>query len=449
MGRHSTLNSYLMNILGAVCGIFCVRGGNVIPGMVMPMGFHADERSPETWRTVETAMPPAAAGSFPPNVMPEEILSERPARLRALLVSACNPLRSYADTQAFEKAFDRLDLLVVNDIVMSETARQAHYVLPCRSYYEAWDGTFFPWTFPDVYFQLRRPVLNPPQHCLEASQIFTLLADRLGLIPDIPEHIQKAAKGDRLTFGMHLMEWAGKTQNAQSRMPFVLAKTLGRVWDSAALAASWGMLMTAPKTFRKNAARAGFQTGLDQGDRIFQALLDAPQGLWVGKADIADNWSAIRTPSGKIEVFIPELAEQAKNLNAAGEAEGLKMQPDLPFVLNAGRHMDTNINTLMRNPLWNKGKRACTIALSPLDADTLGLTDRQSVRVVTEAGSAVGELQVSTQVRSGTVLIPHGFGLIYDKTVYGINVNHLTKNTHRDPLGTPIHRFVPCRVEST
>ncbi len=286
---------------------------------------------PEIWRTVETAMPPAAAGSFPPNVMPEEILSDRPDRLRAVLVSACNPLRSYADTQAFEKAFDRLDLLVVNDMVMSETARRAHYVLPCRSYYEAWDGTFFPWTFPDVFFQLRRPVVKPPRHCLEASQIFTLLADRLGLIPDIPDHIQKAAEGDRLTFGMHLMEWAGKTPDVQRRMPFVLAKTLGRVWDSAALAASWGMLMTAPKTFRKNAARAGFQTGLDQGDRIFQALLDTPQGLWVGKADIADNWAAIRTPSGKIEVFIPELADQAKNLNAVSEAEGLKMPSDFPI----------------------------------------------------------------------------------------------------------------------
>ena len=79
-----------------------------------------------------------------PNVMPEEILTDRPDHLRAVLVSACNPLRSYADTQAFEKAFDRLDLLVVNDMVMSETARQAHYVLPCRSYYEAWDGIFFP-----------------------------------------------------------------------------------------------------------------------------------------------------------------------------------------------------------------------------------------------------------------------------------------------------------------
>lgn len=447
MGRKSTLNSYLINILGVICGIFCVRGGNVIPGMVMPMGFHADERNPNVWHTVSTAMPPAAAGSFPPNVLPEEILANHPQRLRAVLVSACNPLRSYADTKAFEKAFDQLDLLVVNDIVLSETARRAHYVLPCRSYYEAWDGTFFPWTFPEVFFQIRRPVVKAPEKCLEAAQIFTLIAERLGIIPEIPDDLQRAASGDRLNFGMKLMEWAGKTPEANSRMPFVLAKTLGRVWDSAALAALWGMLMTAPKAFRKNAARAGFKTGLDQGDRIFQALLDTPQGLWVGKADITDNLSAIRTPSGKIEVFIPELEDHVRNLDAASETEGLRMPPEFPLVLNAGRHMDTNMNTLMRNPEWNKGKRACTVAISPEDAAQLALSDGQTVRVITEAGSAEGELQISSQIRQGMVLIPHGFGLIYGDSVYGINVNCLTKNTHRDPLGTPIHRFVPCRIE--
>jgi anaerobic selenocysteine-containing dehydrogenase len=110
--------------------------------------------------------------------------------------------------------------------------------------------------------------------------------------------------------------------------------------------------------------------------------------------------------------------------------------------------MKYNANTLMRNPEWNKGKRACTVALSPADAEALGLNDGQQVRVTTEAGSEVGELEVTEQVRQGMVLIPHGFGLIYDGNVYGINVNRLTKNTHRDAMGTPIHRFVPCRVEA-
>ena len=129
------------------------------------------------------------------------------------------------------------------------------------------------------------------------------------------------------------------------------------------------------------------------------------------------------------------------------EDKDLVLPEDFPLVLNAGRHMDTNANTLMRDPEWNRGKRACTVALSPEDAEALGLRDGQTVNVSTAAGSETGELQVSGQVRRGMVLIPHGFGLIYDGKVFGFNVNRLTKTTHRDPLGTPLHRYVPCRVE--
>ncbi len=313
MGRHSTLNSYFLHILGAVCGIFGVRGGNLIPGMVMPLGFNADERNPKVWKTVTTQMPPAAAGSFPPAVIPEEILSDHPERLRAVYVSACNPLRSYPDTTAYENAFERLDLLVVNDIVMSETARLAHYVLPCRSFYESWDTTFFPWTYPEIYLQMRCPIVPPPGQCLEASQIHTLLADKLGIIPEIPEELYEAAKGDRMTFGAKLMAWGAEVPGALKAMPFVLAKTLGEVWDSAAKAALWGMLMTAPKPFRDNAARIGFKPEIDQGDKIFQALLENPQSIWVGKADTDNTMAPIKTPSGKIEIHIPELEAQAKN----------------------------------------------------------------------------------------------------------------------------------------
>lgn len=448
MGRRSTLSCYLMNILGSVCGIFGVRGGNIIPGMVMPMGFHADERDPHTWRTVATNVPPVAAGSFPPAVMPEEILTDHPDRLRAVYVSACNPLRSYPDTSAYEKAFAKLDLLVVNEIVMSETARLAHYVLPCRTYYECWDGTFFPWTYPGVFFQMRRPIVTPPEKCLEASQIFTRIANKLGIVPKFPEELALAAKSDRMTFGAKLMEWGMTAADALPKMPFVLAQTLGKTWDSANLAALWGMMMTAPKAFRKNATRAGFATGMDQGDRIFQAILDTPQGLWVGQADENNPMDGIKTPSGKIEVYIPEMEADAKSLDAASEARDLKLPDEFPLILNAGRHLKYNANTLMRNPEWNKGKRACAVAINPEDAKILNLTDGQQVRVTTKAGSQIGELEVSDQIRKGMVLIPHGFGLVYDGKTYGVNVNYLTKNTHRDFLGTPIHRFVPCRVEA-
>lgn len=180
---------------------------------------------------------------------------------------------------------------------------------------------------------------------------------------------------------------------------------------------------------------------------MFQAILDNPQGLWVGRVDPENNLAEIKTATGKIEVIIPELADTVRNLDAASEAETLRLPEDFPFILNAGRRMDQNANILILNPQWNKGKRACVISVHPEDADRLGLKDGDRARVTTAAGSEMGEVQVSERVHKGTILISHGFGLIYDGTPYGLNVNRLTRYTHRDPLGTPIHRFVPCRIE--
>jgi len=115
----------------------------------------------------------------------------------------------------------------------------------------------------------------------------------------------------------------------------------------------------------------------------------------------------------------------------------------------AGRHTSYNANTLMRNPAWNQGKRSCTLALHPRDAEKLGLADGQLASITTEAGSAEIEVEITTATRPGTVMIPHGFGLDYPGEKVGINVNHLTKNTHREAFtATPLHRYVPCRVES-
>jgi len=69
--------------------------------------------------------------------------------------------------------------------------------------------------------------------------------------------------------------------------------------------------------------------------------------------------------------------------------------------------------------------------------------------VTTEAGSVTVELEITEEARKGSVIIPHGFGLVYEGKTYGVNVNWLTKNTHRDRFAaTPLHRYVPCRVDA-
>jgi len=446
MNRHSAVSSYLALMLLSVCGRIGVRGGNVFHGQMMPLGVHSDERDPKTWRTVTTNFP-AVVGCFPPNAMPEEILSDHPERLRAVIVSGANPLRSYADTTAYEEAFKRLDLLVTAELAMTETAVLSHYVLPSRSAYESWDSTFFPMTFPGIFFQMRRPIIEPDGEPLELGEIHLRLADRLGLIPPIPDSLYKAAEEGHAAFGLALMDYAAKEPLALGAMPFILGKTLGRAIGSVHLAALWGMMQTAPKDFRKSAARAGFKPGMGMGEDMFQNIMDHPEGLWVGKVDPDDNLANIRTENGKINLVIPELRAELESLDAEQEEAALVPDPEYPLVLMAGRHFNMNANTLMRNPAWNDGKRDCTLMIHTADAGVLNIKDGQMVWVTTEAGSVEIEAEVTEMAHEGHVVIPHGFGMVYNGKVHGVNVNRLTKNTNRDWLGTPMHRYVPCRLE--
>ncbi len=59
------------------------------------------------------------------------------------------------------------------------------------------------------------------------------------------------------------------------------------------------------------------------------------------------------------------------------------------------------------------------------------------VKVITEAGEENIEVEVTEDARKGQVIIPHGFGLVYNGVKYGANVNRLTKNTNRDFVRNP------------
>jgi anaerobic selenocysteine-containing dehydrogenase len=449
MNRHSTLVSYLLVVLQAICGRIGVPGGNYFPSRLAGGAVHSNPDDPNTWRTVVTNIP-AIQGIFPPNVMPEEILTDHPDRLRAVFAVGSNPLRSYADTTAYEEAFQKLDLLVTVEMAMSETAAVSHYVLPAKSAYESWDTTMFPSrNWPEVFFQMRHPVVRMEEEQKESGEAFTLLAEAMGLIPEIPETLFAAAEsGCSRTFRDALLEFLKANPGAMRAVLFVLAKTLGQALGSVHLASLCALLQTRPESLQQEAARAGFALGPEQGLELFKAIVEHPQGLLVGIADPEKNLANLATPDGRIKLNIKDFQDWLKEINSSEEEQKLVPDDSYPFILVAGRHWDTNANTNMRNPEWNKGKRACTLLMHPEDAQKNGFLDRQIVRLITEAGEETIEIEISNTARIGQLVMPHGFGLIYDGGKYGANVNRLTKNTYRDRVAaTPLHRYVPCRIE--
>jgi len=87
-----------------------------------------------------------------------------------------NPVLSDPNAARLEEALKKLDLLVVQDIFMTETARLADVILPAASFAEK-DGTF---TNTERRVQRVRKALNPPGNAMPDWEIIRELAARIG-----------------------------------------------------------------------------------------------------------------------------------------------------------------------------------------------------------------------------------------------------------------------------
>src|SRR5215472_10009635 len=150
---HSTLNSYLEKLIYLVTGNFARRGAMNIHTRMAGLG-----GGREAGRTSPVGGHRIITGLIPCNAIPDEILTDHPKRFRAMIVESTNPLHSLADSRRMRQAFDALDLVVVIDVAMTETAHHAHYVLPACSQFEKWEATFFTLEFPENVFHLREPL---------------------------------------------------------------------------------------------------------------------------------------------------------------------------------------------------------------------------------------------------------------------------------------------------
>ena len=121
-----------------------------------------------------------------------------PAGVRALLVFGSNPVVSAPRAAHVEERLRALDLLVVSDVVLSETAALADVVLPSAQWAEE-TGTL---TNLEGRVVLRRKAVDPPPQVRTDLQILSALAARLGVRHGFPsepravfEELRRASAG--------------------------------------------------------------------------------------------------------------------------------------------------------------------------------------------------------------------------------------------------------------
>ena len=451
---HSTLNLYLAKLLFLVTGNLGKEGGNNFHTFLLPLIGHSREVGEGGIKTRVTGMREISK-LFPPNILPAEIDTDHPERVRGVMVDSSNPLLTAADTQAYRKAFGKLDLLVVIDVAMTETARLAHYVLPAASQYEKWEATFFNLEFPTNFFHLRKPIFEPKGNTLPEPEIYRRLAVAMGELPERFPVLEWIARLDRRRPELRLFPAAlAATLKLKPRLkrylPLVLHQTLGNALPDGANAAAvlWGGCQFYAQRHTEAVRRAGIEdTGNGLAEALFERVLNSRSGTLLSVHRYADTWSFLRHRDGKVHLAVPEMFAEIRDLDPPQRDDAF------PMVLAAGERRAYNANTIVRDEAWRKIDRDGALKVHPTDAGSLGLEDGGWAVCESSRGRIRVRVELSDESLPGVASLPHGFGLreangnADEPLITGPAINELTAAEHCDDLAkTPLHKHIPVKI---
>ncbi len=450
MAPHSTLNSWLEKLLYLLTGNFAKKGGvNIHSGFASLGGGGSGRRA----RTSPVEGRRILSGMVACNHIPDEILTDHPDRFRAMLIESANPVHSLADSARWREALQELELVVVIDVAMTETARHADYVLPAASQYEKAECTFFTLEFPENDFQLRHPILEPLDGTLPEPEIHSRLVKAMGgYTDDDLASLRAAASRGRPEFAAEFFESISAKPHLNALAAVVLYETLGQTLGPglAPAAALWGLSHRCAAANGPSLQRAGFEGDtLEQGEALFDAIISNPQGVIFSVDPYEQTWDRMVHPDQKVSLVIDELVDEFRALASMEAATN----DAFPLVLSAGERRSFTANTVIRDPQWRKKDGDGALRISLADAASLGIDEGARVRVITRTGQAETTAELSDTMRDGHVSLPNGFGIEYpdevgEHKVHGIAPNELTSIEDRDWFaGTPFHKHVPARVE--
>lgn len=180
--------------LAMLCGNVGIRGGGVNPlrGQNNVQGACDMGALPNVYSGYQQVADPAVRDrigrAWGVDKLPEQpgltatemIKRAHDGKLRAMYIIGENPMVSDPDLNHAKEALGRLDFLVVQDIFLTETAREAHVVLPSASFAEK-EGTF---VNTERKVQLVRKAVEPPGEAREDWRILSDLSARLGFKMD-------------------------------------------------------------------------------------------------------------------------------------------------------------------------------------------------------------------------------------------------------------------------
>ena len=353
---------------------------------------------------------PEFAGELPVAALAEEILTEGPGQIKALVTFAGNPVLSTPNGHKLDRALAGLEFMVSIDFYINETTRHARIILPPTSSLER-------------------------EHYDVAFNVLT---------------VRNTAKFSPALFEpgedtRHDWEILSELQSRMEHKGFVNRKWIKRFFGPE-------RILDLGLRFGPYGAKLNpFSNGL-----TLRKVRQAVHGIDLGplKSCLPGR---LRTDDKRIdlapEVLVKDVARVKKKL-----FDGAPVCLNGELLLIGRRQLRSN-NSWMHNSerlvKGNPAKPPCSILMNPTDATHHGLVSGENVRVRSRVGEIVLPLEVTDEMMPGVVSIPHGWGheragnhLSVAQQHAGVSINDLTDPLAIDALcGTAAFSGTPVTVE--
>jgi anaerobic selenocysteine-containing dehydrogenase len=402
------LCQWLINLLNIVTGNLDRPGGAMFPNPAVDLLARTGRGGFGRWTSRVRALP-SFGGELPSATMAEEMLTDGPGQVRALLTVAGNPVLSTPNGGRLDEALGGLDFMVSIDPYLNETTRHAHLILPPTGPLERdhYDLAFHALAVRNTT-RYSPPLFEPETDSRHDWQILDALRRRLDRGP---AHLRAgrwivSKLGPRwlLSFGLRSGPY-GTGLN-----PFGRGLTLNRV--------------------------AGAKHGIDLGP-LLSCLPDR-----------------LCTPDSRIhlapEEFTNDLPRALKLLEDAPESS----VGNSTLLLIGRRQLRSNNSWMHNYSRLMGGRERCTLLMHPDDALRLEVRNGQQVMVSSRVGRIEVPVEITDDIMPGVVSLPHGWGHNREGTRLttaeqhpGASINDLTDDQQVDDLtGTAAFNPVPVSV---
>lgn len=368
--RFGTLASYATDLLNVASGRLGAVGGAMFTtpaidlaeiARIGKMDGHA------RWRSRVRGLP-ETLGDLPAATLADEIETEGPGQVRALVTFAGNPVLSVPNGRRLAAAFERLEFMVSIDLYVNETTRFADVILPPS------------WTLAEDHIDVLAASMAVRNVARWSPPVFTHgdggLAD-WQILKRIAEDLGGGPTG---------MPWLDRL--------YKWGEHVGLGWEPTRMLA----------LFLRIGAHGDHFLPWSDGLNL-KKLKRLPHGIDLGPLE-SGVARRVSHADRLVHLAAPPFVE---GVRALGKAVTSAPARDT-LVLIGRRELRTNNSWMHNIPSLVSGRERCVLYVHPDDAAPLGVADGETAVLESRVHSGRVKVHITDDMRPGVVSLPHGWG---------------------------------------